>query len=185
MKITPKKLVDAGICISFAEARRLIASSSNVMTKFHEELKMENMMMFLNVGGYVLRHKMSNTKISIRSYLDKVRPREKVPELVKRLKIIMDMARINNLPDNINDPENEHKAYELLGMAVMRSELIYEFNRELMEWACNYTCIVPWAKELWELKEHMKNQADLARELIRAIVLQKYQKEKEKAEKPA
>lgn len=124
------------------------------------------------------------TRISIKKYFERVRPREVVPKLKKRLTIIMDMSRLEELPVNADDPENEHKAYELLGWAIMRTELIAEFNRELMQWATGYTAYIPWAKELWELREQMQKQANLARELIRAITLRKYQKEKEKAEKP-
>lgn len=122
----------------------------------------------------------SPPRMSIVKYLEKVHPREMVGKLKQRLTIIMGMAKLEELPVSTDDPENEHKAYELLGWAIMRVELITEFNKELMQWATNYTAYIPWAKELWELREHMNKQANLARELIRTIILRKYKKKIEK-----
>lgn len=99
---------------------------------------------------------------SLRYYLGKNIPDKAKEEIKRRFKIVLSMC---NGVDS--DPPDY---YRYLGQQTTRLKLIEELNTFIMEYACSYTTLRPWAAELWELRQHCLDLIGTTNEMIRSLL---------------
>jgi hypothetical protein len=99
---------------------------------------------------------------SIRYYLGKKMPEEAKNEITKRFKILSSMCKGID-----SDPPDY---YRYLGQQTVRLKMIEELNTFIMEYACSYSMIRPWAAELWELRENCIDLIGTTNEMIRSLL---------------
>lgn len=99
---------------------------------------------------------------SLSVYLKRVRSEPARKSITTKLKRVLDFnTEIDSEPVD---------AYRMLGKVTIRIQLIEELNKFIMEHATTFSCAMPWARELWELREHCKKQAMLSTEMARALI---------------
>jgi hypothetical protein len=95
-------------------------------------------------------------------YLKKVQNPEAKTAIAKKLKMIFSMHS-----EFDSDPVDY---YRYLGVQTIRLQLIKEVNKMIMDHIGKYLTMVPWALELWELKEECKNLIKTTEEMLRSLI---------------
>jgi len=100
---------------------------------------------------------------SLKYYLDKKSIPADVKKIIeKKFKILSSMCKgIDSDPPDF---------YRYLGQQTIRLKLIEELNTFIMEYACSFTMIRPWAAELWELRENCLDLIKTTEEMLRSLL---------------
>ena len=102
--------------------------------------------------------------ISLRIYLERIKSDHTREAISKKLKRII----------SLGTPETEGSTvdtYRILGKATIQLQLIIELNKFVMDnVSCYSSMITPWAKELWEYREHYMALVDLSTKMSKALI---------------
>jgi hypothetical protein len=60
--------------------------------------------------------------------------------------------------------------YRYLGVQVIRLQLVTETNKMIMDHIGRYTCLIPWARELWEFKVLCETLIKNTEEMLRSLL---------------
>jgi hypothetical protein len=114
-------------------------------------------------------HKLPSLSIAV--YLKKIKDPETKKKLVANLQVITDLGK--EISSKIQDNKSSYTFEDccmIYGQAESRLWLLKEYNRRLMTFATSYQTLIPWPKELYDLRELLSKQVSIGRELIRAYV---------------
>jgi hypothetical protein len=99
---------------------------------------------------------------SLRYYLGKPMPADAKMIIEKKLKILFSMCKGID-----SDPPDY---YRYLGQQTIRLKLIEELNTFIMEYACGFEMIKPWAAELWELRDNCLDLIKTTEEMLWSLL---------------
>jgi hypothetical protein len=60
--------------------------------------------------------------------------------------------------------------YRYLGVQIIRLQLVTETNKMIMDHIGRYTCLIPWARELWEFKGLCETLIRNTEEMLRSLL---------------
>ena len=105
---------------------------------------------------------MAEYKRSMRSYLNQIKDDKIKDRIVKMYK---ELSSIPSQPDS--EPMDY---YRHLGMQTIRLDLITDLNKFIMEHACNFSCLIPWCKELWEMRCNTIDIISTVNTILKALI---------------
>lgn len=100
---------------------------------------------------------------SLSVYLKKIKSDHAREAIAKKLRRIMSLSTDETKGSTID-------AYRMLGKATLQVQLITELNKFIMDHVTCYMMITPWAKELWEYREHYNELVKLSNDMSRALI---------------
>lgn len=95
-------------------------------------------------------------------YIKQVQNPDAKLAITKKLKMIFSMHS-----EFDTDPVDY---YRYLGVQTIRLQLIKETNKMIMDHISRYTCIIPWALELYQLKEACETLIKQTEEMLRSLI---------------
>lgn len=102
--------------------------------------------------------------ISLRIYLERIKSDHTREAISKKLKRIISLSPVEIDGSTVD-------AYRILGKATVQLQLITELNKFVMDnVSCYSSMITPWAKELWEYREHYMALVDLSTKMSKALI---------------
>ena len=108
--------------------------------------------------------KSSRFSIPLSVYLNKIKSDHTRQAIAKKLRRIMSLSTEETKGSTID-------AFRLLGKATVQLQLITELNKFVMDnVSCYSSMITPWAKELWEYREHYMALVDLSTKMSKALI---------------
>lgn len=99
---------------------------------------------------------------SLSVYLKRVKSDQARESIAKKLKRVLDL--------NTEVDSEPVDAFRMLGKVTIRIQLIEELNKFIMEHATTYSYAMPWARELWELREHCRELVGTSTQMCRALI---------------
>lgn len=101
---------------------------------------------------------------SLRIYLERIKSDHTREAISKKLKRIISLSPVEIDGSTVD-------AYRILGKATIQLQLITELNKFVMDnVSCYSSMITPWAKELWEYREHYMALVDLSTKMSKALI---------------
>jgi hypothetical protein len=107
--------------------------------------------------------KSSRFSIPLSVYLNKIKSDHTRQAIAKKLRRIMSLSTEETKGSTID-------AFRLLGKATLQVQLITELNTFIMGHITSYMMTTPWAKELWEYREHYVQLVKLSNDMCRALI---------------
>lgn len=102
--------------------------------------------------------------ISLRIYLERIKYDHTREAISKKLKRIISLSPVEIDGSTVD-------AYRILGKATIQLQLITELNKFVMDnVSCYSSMVTPWAKELWEYREHYMALVDLSTKMSKALI---------------
>jgi hypothetical protein len=106
---------------------------------------------------------MNQPRTSLSVYLNKIKSEHARKAIAIKLKRIMSLSTEETKGTTVD-------AYRILGKATLQIQLITELNQFIMSHVTCYMYITPWAKELWEYREHYQSMIKLSTDMSRALI---------------
>jgi hypothetical protein len=99
---------------------------------------------------------------TLKYYLEKVTDPKAKKAIAKKLKMVLSMHS-----EFDSDPIDYYRYY---GVQAIRLILIKEVNKMIMDHIGRYTYLIPWARELWELKVACEQLLGTTEQMLRSLI---------------